>query len=57
MLQFSSPATLHPPPPLCRWADYYLQHDNMGPTRGVPWDYVVPASAVTELTPMRTAEW
>ncbi len=28
------------------WANYYLAHDNPGPTRGVPWDYAVPASAL-----------
>ncbi|EFJ43610.1 hypothetical protein VOLCADRAFT_96259 [Volvox carteri f. nagariensis] len=29
-----------------RWASYFLAHDNLGPTRGVPWDYCVPESAV-----------
>lgn len=29
----------------CRWVNYYLYHDNPGPTRGAPWDYVVPDSA------------
>ena len=32
------------------WSSYYLAHDNYGATKGVPWDYVVPASAVTELS-------
>ncbi|GAX76848.1 hypothetical protein CEUSTIGMA_g4294.t1 [Chlamydomonas eustigma] len=40
-----------------RWSEYFLNHDNMGPTKGVPWDYVVPANAVTELVPTKTASW
>ena len=46
-----------PSPPVCRWASYFLNHNNKGPTKGVPWDYVVPASAVTELQPTQTAKW
>ena len=42
---------------MCRWASYFLNHNNKGPTKGVPWDYVVPASAVTELQPTQTAKW
>lgn len=34
------------PPAHYSWANYYLAHDNPGPTRGVPWDYAVPASAL-----------
>ncbi|GAX76845.1 hypothetical protein CEUSTIGMA_g4291.t1 [Chlamydomonas eustigma] len=40
-----------------RWTDYYLAHENPGPTRGVPWDYVVPETAITLLEPTRTATW
>eukprot|EP00798_Chlamydomonas_sp_ICE-L_P019375 gene19375-26023_t len=34
-----------------RWSKYFLDHDNVGPTRGVPWDYVVPDSSLSKLTP------
>jgi hypothetical protein len=43
-----------------RWANYFLNHDNHGPTKGVPWDYVVPANAITEMTPYANssaAQW
>eukprot|EP00798_Chlamydomonas_sp_ICE-L_P010063 gene10063-7957_t len=33
-----------------RWAEYYLVQVNPGPTKGIPWDYVVPASSVSVLT-------
>ncbi|KAG2444246.1 hypothetical protein HXX76_001003 [Chlamydomonas incerta] len=32
-----------------RWARYYLALESEGPTRGVPWDYTVPAHAITIL--------
>jgi hypothetical protein len=32
-----------------RWAEYYLAHENPGPTRGVPYDYVVPSSSFSML--------
>ena len=34
-----------------------MKQFNYGPTEGVPWDYVVPFSAVTELVPTKAAEW
>eukprot|EP00798_Chlamydomonas_sp_ICE-L_P006700 gene6700-3369_t len=34
-----------------RWSKYFLDHNNVGPTRGVPWDYVVPDSSFSKLTP------
>ena len=43
--------------PHTRWSTYFLKLDNKGPTVGVPYDYVVPASAVTELVPTRVANW
>ncbi|GIL76628.1 hypothetical protein Vretifemale_6130, partial [Volvox reticuliferus] len=33
-----------------RWASYFLAHENRGPTRGVPWDYCVPESAIRIVT-------
>jgi hypothetical protein len=38
-----------------RWVRYYLAQDPLGPTRGVPWDYVVPAWAVREWLPFPPA--
>ncbi|MEW5300008.1 MAG: hypothetical protein WDW36_002972 [Sanguina aurantia] len=33
-----------------KWVEYFLAHENQGPTRGVPWDYVVPDSAFQRLS-------
>ncbi|GAX76846.1 hypothetical protein CEUSTIGMA_g4292.t1 [Chlamydomonas eustigma] len=40
-----------------RWTRYYLDADCEGPTVGVPWDYVIPASAVTLMNPVNTPHW
>ncbi|GBF90371.1 hypothetical protein Rsub_02477 [Raphidocelis subcapitata] len=31
-----------------RWVHYYLHQDALGPTHGVPYDYVVPASSLVD---------
>lgn len=31
---------------LCRWLRYYLAHDSEGPTKGVWWEHVAPATAL-----------
>lgn len=40
-----------------RWVQYYLAHDCVGPTRGVPWDYVAPPSAFNVLATTPTMGW
>ncbi len=39
-----SPKHVNPQPP--RWVHYYLAQETLGPTVGVPYDYVVPDSAL-----------
>lgn len=34
------------PPATCSWVHYYLAQDTLGPTVGIPYDYVVPDSAL-----------
>lgn len=29
----------------CRWVQYYLAHNTIGPTKGIWWEHVVPAAA------------
>ncbi|GFR44947.1 hypothetical protein Agub_g6038, partial [Astrephomene gubernaculifera] len=40
-----------------RWANFFLDHDNPGPTRGVPWDYCVPDSSlrILSVTPLNAS--
>ena len=33
-----------------RWVNFYLAHENHGPTRGVPWNFVVPSKAFSILS-------
>lgn len=33
----------------CRWLEFYLAHDSKGPTKGVWWEHVAPASAFAVL--------
>ena len=40
-----------------RWTEYFLMQSSFGPTEGVPWDYVVPASSIVELQPVAQAVW
>ncbi len=46
------PAASHSP--TRRWAHYYIAHDSLGPTKGVPWDYVAPSWAfyIMQLNPI-----
>jgi hypothetical protein len=38
-----------------RWVRFFLSHDALGPTKGVPWDYVVPSWSVREWLPFPPA--
>jgi len=49
------PAQLVTGPLPGRWVRYYLAQEPLGPTRGVPWDYVVPWWAVREWLPFPPA--
>lgn len=40
-----------------RWVEYYLSHDSLGPTVGVPYDYVVPDSALVHWHVNAPLEW
>jgi hypothetical protein len=45
-LFLTNPVVLLPFADHPRWVRYYLDHDSLGPTAGVPYDYVVPATAL-----------